>query len=512
MSKYIKPPTLSTNFSESGKSAKKRFENILNTNVKKTSIWALSAVLVITGILGAMVAYDSFAKNNEYLLSDSKLSELSQMSIGADMATLDYASEDKVIFHYSYALIVYSLKEERIIQALDLSTLNVPINTQGSTIISVQATADGNNVIIAAMDAQETYDTYVYNISKNIVKKIKHAEKYQLFAGLSNMDYENIFNWSSHHCVWLSETKRCYLLLKDSFHVSGINIIVEDGKELIEYTVFKDAYANAAATAKTILDEMCMEVALDADASEYLAEHKTAFDNLSALSKMDKLVLPYLFSEFENNDGLGIFREGLMMLVCREILGDEDIEYTAARGFHWYSTIKDYIVDFANIEGENAARSKYPKASMILDYSEYDYTVKTYYKQVMEYMAAEHIKTFSPYYDVIDQIASNYKENISGDDFEATFFYKEIYKNYYKDPDTVEYIKKAKEQDVEYYKALYDDYNAPKEGNYEFKITAKIQSDKSLDMGTVRLYANSAPKGTSWEPISGFADFIMGEN
>lgn len=514
MSEFIKPPTLSTSFSESGKNAKKRFDNILNTKAKKTGIWAFLSIVVIIGIIGAMVAYDNFAKNNDHLLSDSKLSELSQMSIGADMATLDYASEDRVIFHYSYALIVYSLKEERIIRALDLSTLNVPINTQGSIVISVQATADGNNLIIGANGMPEVHDTYIYNIEKNSVKRINAAVgyKYQMFTGLSDMDYENIFNWSSHHCVWLSETKRCYLLLKDSFHVSGINIIVEDGKELIEYTVFEDAYANAAAMAKVILDEICMKVGLDADASEYLAEHKPAFDNISALSKMDKLVLPYLFCEFENNKGLGIFQEELMMLVCREILGDEDVEYTATRGFHWYSTMKDFIVDYANIEGKNAVRSKYPKASMILDYSEYDYTVKTYYKQVIEYMAAEHIKAFSPYYDVIDQIASNYNENISEDNFEATFFYKEIYKNYYKDPDTVDYIKKAKEQNEEYYKALYDDYNIPKEGNYEFKITAKILPNKSLDMGTVHLYANSAPKGTSWEPVSGFADFIIGEN
>ncbi len=255
-----------------------------------------------------------------------------------------------------------------------------------------------------------------------------------------------------------------------------------------------------------------MEADLNANVSEYLANHKVAFDNLSALSMMDKLVLPYLFSEFENNDELGIFREGLMMLACREILDDEDIEYTATRGIHWYTTMRDYIIHFMNAEGENLARTKYPKASMILDYADYDYTVKTYYKQVMEYMAEKHIKAFSPYYDIIDQIASNYKENISGDNFEATFFYKEIYKNYYKDPDTVEYIREQKEKDMEYYKALHDDYNTPKEGNYQFKITAKILSDESLDMDTISLYFNADPKGITWEPISGFEDFIMDGN
>jgi hypothetical protein len=56
MREYIKPPTLSTSFSESGKTAKKRFENILNIKTKKTGVIAFVVVICIVLSAGALVA------------------------------------------------------------------------------------------------------------------------------------------------------------------------------------------------------------------------------------------------------------------------------------------------------------------------------------------------------------------------------------------------------------------------------------------------------------------------
>ena len=44
MADYLKPPMLSTSFSESGKKAKKRFENILTPTAKKRGFAALSVI------------------------------------------------------------------------------------------------------------------------------------------------------------------------------------------------------------------------------------------------------------------------------------------------------------------------------------------------------------------------------------------------------------------------------------------------------------------------------------
>ncbi len=59
MSKYINPPALSTSFSESGKRAKKRFENILNTKAKKTGVIAFIIAVCTILVVGALVACNS---------------------------------------------------------------------------------------------------------------------------------------------------------------------------------------------------------------------------------------------------------------------------------------------------------------------------------------------------------------------------------------------------------------------------------------------------------------------
>lgn len=54
MSKYIKPPALSTSFSESGKSAKRRFDNILYAKVKKAGVLAFVAAICVIIMAGCI--------------------------------------------------------------------------------------------------------------------------------------------------------------------------------------------------------------------------------------------------------------------------------------------------------------------------------------------------------------------------------------------------------------------------------------------------------------------------
>lgn len=56
MKQYIKPPMLSTSFSESSKGAKKRFENILNTKTKRAGAAVIAVIVLASAIIGASVA------------------------------------------------------------------------------------------------------------------------------------------------------------------------------------------------------------------------------------------------------------------------------------------------------------------------------------------------------------------------------------------------------------------------------------------------------------------------
>ena len=139
--------------------------------------------------------------------------------------------------------------------------------------------------------------------------------------------------------------------------------------------------------------------------------------------------------------------------------------------------------------GKNPETVESPKAS-----------INTTYNKITAYMEEECKKVYSPYYELLSFDISNYKEYTDSGSVEATFFYKVKSKNYYKDPDTVGYIKEAKENGDSSYQSLYDDYLNPHEMNFDLKATID-----SNDL--ITLYTNASPNGIEWEKVQ-MSDFI----
>ena len=108
------------------------------------------------------------------------------------------------------------------------------------------------------------------------------------------------------------------------------------------------------------------------------------------------------------------------------------------------------------------------------------------YEMLKEYMWDEVVDTFSPYYELIDYRITNYKEDTDEKLTEALFNYKVIYKNFDKDPDTVEYIRKAKETNDPNYKVYYKAYLEPIEMNMEIKAVVD-------ENGNITLYTDVDP-------------------
>ncbi len=118
------------------------------------------------------------------------------------------------------------------------------------------------------------------------------------------------------------------------------------------------------------------------------------------------------------------------------------------------------------------------------------------YLEVSDFLEAEMHRVFDPYYDIQSLTISGWKE--SGN--EATFYYKMTHKYYNTDPDTVDYIKKAKENNSPYYEKMKEEYLEEKEGNFEFRAV--------LTDGGVELYSNVSPNGINWQPVK-IDDYIL---
>ena len=112
------------------------------------------------------------------------------------------------------------------------------------------------------------------------------------------------------------------------------------------------------------------------------------------------------------------------------------------------------------------------------------------------WLEGEFHRVYDQYYDIQSLEISNWHE----DGNEATFFYKMTWLNYNRDPDTVDYIKKAKENNSPNYEKIYQEYLGEHEANFEFKIV--LEGDELV------LYSNVSPKGVNWEPTK-VDDYVM---
>ncbi|MGG1157925.1 hypothetical protein ABE237_11610 [Brevibacillus formosus] len=123
------------------------------------------------------------------------------------------------------------------------------------------------------------------------------------------------------------------------------------------------------------------------------------------------------------------------------------------------------------------------------------------FDKIAGYLQEESTKAFSPYYELLEFTLSDYEEKNVDGKVEATFGYQVKYKNFEKDPDTVDYIKAAKEKNDPNYQQLYDEYLQPKDMSFHLKAVVE-------DADTITLYTNVSPKGIQWEKAV-MSDFIL---
>ena len=93
-------------------------------------------------------------------------------SILSDMVILDYASNDRVIFHGYFGLFIYDIKSEKIISSLNLESIGMHY-TQGDNYCDVTVDSNGQIVQLNTL-AKEIM--YTFNIDENTLIKTKYKD------------------------------------------------------------------------------------------------------------------------------------------------------------------------------------------------------------------------------------------------------------------------------------------------------------------------------------------------
>lgn len=163
---------------------------------------------------------------------------------GADGPILDYADEDRIIFHDYCGMFVYDRQAEEIVTAFDLAEIGCQ-DTQGDAACEVSVQEDGTRIYLHPSGEEVWYE---YDVDKELCMKKSYVEEDQTFfetelTGEYTDEDNTVFR--SYACADLGED--CYLYLESgSGMIADLSyVIVKKGKQ-IEYQPLFAAYFEPA--------------------------------------------------------------------------------------------------------------------------------------------------------------------------------------------------------------------------------------------------------------------------
>lgn len=208
---------------------------------KPKFIWSVALFLV----LAAAAALCLTNAQKSYEMPSEELSEYCSEQIGSIMAEIDYASSEKVVFHYLKGLFVYDINKKDITLAFDLSKLNTAPHQQGSNGLDVKVSQDGKTALLTNYgpeDEIKDFKNYLINLESGKARQTDKAVLTAPFSGLLETQnvYPNASGWFSSLCAQ-ADGKIYYLTAKNAFigYMELITISSSEKKELSSTKVFE---------------------------------------------------------------------------------------------------------------------------------------------------------------------------------------------------------------------------------------------------------------------------------
>lgn len=172
---------------------------------------------------------------------------------GADGPLLDYADKQIVIFHDYFGLFVYDRKAQEISDAVDLEAIGCQY-TQGDTACEVWAAADGSNVYLHPMKADEMY---VLDVKEQTLTKQPYTEEEVEEEEMSALEQTKacveadptVFRSAS--CAELANEKYLYLESGSGMALDLCYVVEQNGKVKERVYLLKEYKARSGDTVNT---------------------------------------------------------------------------------------------------------------------------------------------------------------------------------------------------------------------------------------------------------------------
>lgn len=467
-----------TKMSIDKKKLQNRFTKIRSKNGRISKLMALiifAAILLVMACVSIIIAAN--IKSDEYTMTESEFSDYINRPIGAVMADIKYADDNKIVFHYREGFFIDNLQTEEIDYAINLKKLDIAYNQQGSSVLEIKVDKAGKYAYLSTVgsaDEIKGYEKYIINLDNGEVEKGTMPENAELFTGIADTftTVQNPVGWFSDSCI-VNEDKT-YYLTSEVGKVVDIQLVTihHNMEDMTGYKyVFSKHYVSDYRKKQNLIQETL------SDDEEILINSGLSWETNADTVK-------YVIDELSQNRQMKYFdvKDSNYDITIYQIWRN-DVSYP-----------RIYVIDNYSIEilfSSDLSEEEHNSIVSVLNQP-----TSELYKKTSEYLEQEFYRVYEQYYDIQRLTISNWQENGN----EATFFYKMTYLYYNREPDNVKYIQEAKELGQEEYETLYNDYLALKEGNYQFKVV--------LNGDNIELYSNVAPKGEEWTPTK-IDDYII---
>lgn len=209
-----------TQMSNDKEKLKNRLENIQREPKKKHKAVGILVFLVLAAALTVGTLCLAAATNQDTapavtMMTDEELTAFLDQPWGAVMASLDYANEEILVFHYNEALCVLDLGNLSFRFIFDLSGLNLTTAAQGDVFLQVDVAQNGSKAYLSVGGMTylaAAYDTYVVDLTTGQVEKGESPEGTDLFRSYQDTStaIPDVTGWYDWRCITVGD-KTYYL-------------------------------------------------------------------------------------------------------------------------------------------------------------------------------------------------------------------------------------------------------------------------------------------------------------
>ena len=232
-------------FGETG--IKGRIKNILKYKKPKVYVSVIS-VMLCAAVLIACASNPNVVNNtipyDSIKMSDDVLTAFSEKIVGSSMAEIDYADDERIIFHFSDDVFVYNFQTSTIEKTFDLNNLNCAKFQQGDYTVGITVSTDGKEALLrhdGSTERIKDFKNYIINLETGSASETDKTELKSPFSKLADTftTVTDSIGWTSVRCA--GENGSMWYLTCDKVNIGNMRLcLYKDGKTVSEKPVFDD--------------------------------------------------------------------------------------------------------------------------------------------------------------------------------------------------------------------------------------------------------------------------------